>query len=43
MTADPALGIRESVPEEMTAESGLCIEEESHGTLGISGGGEDTW
>lgn len=38
MTADPAVGVRESVPEEVTAESGLCTEEESHSTLGIRWG-----
>lgn len=35
MTADPAMGVRESVPEEVTAESDLCTEEENHSALGI--------
>lgn len=29
MTAGPGMGIKENVLEEVTAESGLCIEEES--------------
>lgn len=37
-TADPALGIRKSIPEEMTAEVGLCLGEECHGTYKISWG-----
>lgn len=36
MTVDPDLGI---IPKEITAESGFCIEEESHGILGIGGVG----
>lgn len=43
MIVDLVLGIRESVLEEMMVELGFCIEEESYGILGISGGGEDMW
>lgn len=43
-TAGPALGVRESIPEEVTAQLGLCLEEESHGTQRISWGeGERVW
>lgn len=43
MTADPALGEGDSVPEEVTVESVLCIKEESHSTLGTSWGMGIRW
>ena len=44
MLTATVLRIRESIPKEMTAESGFCPEYKCHGTLGISGVGErDRW